>query len=190
MGGEALVSALSPEANLLLPPARFLTVVRIGGPSAASLRRLSCAQFQRAKFLGDERGASKGIVFGMSEQVPRENRELARDGDSRDLRTTASTDSLVARTERAWRFHGGPGCFHEGAPRVRPPLFGNRTIRCRPCPGLPNPGIQAKIAHELGRGREAAYISNGGHKREGNRGIHSWNREQSADIGVVQCPRG
>jgi hypothetical protein len=67
MGSKTLVSSFRSHPDLEFALACLTSEVRVGGSSASSLRGLSCSEFQRAQFLGDERGARVGIVFAAGE---------------------------------------------------------------------------------------------------------------------------
>ena len=92
VGGEVRVAGFGEACAL--------QVVRIGvrvrGAVAAAWWGAGL-ELEPAEFAGDEQRSLVVVVLLLGEQVPGEDRELAGDGDDRDLRSAARLDAQVER---------------------------------------------------------------------------------------------
>ena len=71
------------------------------GVVLALLRGGAGAQLELAQFAAVQRRAVVGVVLAAGEQVPAEHRDLAGDGDGRDLRAATCLDALSECAQRA-----------------------------------------------------------------------------------------
>src|SRR4051812_34507212 len=101
LGDGAFVGRLGVLGDGALGLASLLAVQRL--PRAAGLARLGAGlEFDASEFLGVGGRHHVGVIAFGGEQMPEENRHLARGRDDRDLVAAAGADAFVEAFERSW----------------------------------------------------------------------------------------
>ena len=96
-------------SDIHLSRAQFFDVIGIGWSTpVAFLLGLPCLQFHFPNFVRDQRRAHPKIVGLLGQQMPAENRELARQRDGCDLMSTLCTNPNKEGMQRPWRLRGCP----------------------------------------------------------------------------------
>lgn len=122
--------------------------------------------------------------------MPGQHGDPASCGDNSDLGSAASSDPLVECTQGAWCLYRCPRRFDYHPSSVRASLFGNRPIRGRLDPGLPDTRIETEVPNQLGRGRKALNIPDGSDEREGDHGVDARDRDEATDLRVFERRAG
>src|SRR5215216_2607918 len=158
VGDDSLVGGLGLLGELALCGAHLLA--RRPGPRRRALqRRRAGADLEQAQLLGRQRGLPVGVVLAAREQRPEQRRELARAGDDGDLVAAAGADPLVERVQWAGLLNDRPGRLNERPARRGRALLGDPSALGRCAAGLVDARVQAEVADQLARCREAADLA-------------------------------
>lgn len=146
---------LSPVSDLrLFNSAPFLAsgsgnVVFVAGSALAPAGWLPRAELQVAQFFCVQGGAQPGVVFAVPEQVPDDDRELARDRNRGDVVTAPTGDALIKCSQRSRPAHRLPGGLDQHGARMRAALLGDPTVPRSIFAGLMHARVQAEIGDQL-----------------------------------------
>src|SRR4029453_19448126 len=89
------------------------------------------------------------VVVLLGQQVPDQDRELSGGRDRCDVLAAARLDAQKERPQLTGRPRGGPGRFHEQAPRMTWALLCDAAVIGRRRAGLPDAGVENEVADEL-----------------------------------------
>src|SRR5689334_8169842 len=112
----------------------------------------------------------------MSQQMPDDDRELARDGNRSDVVAATAGDALVERSQGSGTTHRLPRGLDQHAARMRAALFGNPSVSWATLARLVHARVQPEIGDQLvGRG-EAVDRADRGQYAEGDHHVDSGDR--------------
>src|SRR6266540_7116348 len=142
-------------------------------------------QLEPAQLLACERWAGEGVVLAVAEHVPGDHGELAGDGDGGDVAAAAGGDPFVEGAQRSGRARGVPGRFDQHVPGLAGPLLGDPPVPGRLGARLAHARVEAEIADQVTRGREATDLTDRGDQRRGGDEVHPGQSQQPPHL-----PRG
>src|SRR5215211_4110377 len=96
-------------------------------------------QLEPAELVARKRRPPEGVVLLPGEQVPKDDAELSRRGDERDLGPAPGPQPLVEGAQRPRRANDDPCRLAEHVAGGRRALLGDVAVTCRGLAGLANP---------------------------------------------------
>ena len=135
---------LLDPAPLLL--AMALEVIGVGGPFLSAGSPVSRFELEITQLPGMQGRTRPQIALALAQQMPEQNRELARRCNRRNVLPASGADPQEEGPQgtRCSRCH--PRCLDEHAASVAATLLGYPPVIGRPRTGLPYTGVEAKIA--------------------------------------------
>src|SRR5215211_8644040 len=103
------------------------------------MRGIAGDQLEPAQLVARKRGPPEGVVLLSGEQVPKDDAELSRGGDERDLGPAPGPQPLVEAAQGPRRANRDPGRLAEHVARGRRALLGDVAVARRGLAGLANP---------------------------------------------------
>ena len=186
-GASCRRSALGLAGEIDLPVAQRLDVVGVGRPAPVPLLvRPTGLQLHGAQLVGHKCRARPEVVLLLGEQVPAEHGQLARDGDRGDLVAAAGADADEEGVQRARGFCRRPRGLHQHRPGVAAPDLADPPMVSGAEPRLAHTRIEAEVAHQLLRAREAGDVADRRHQSHRDREIDAGDRHQPLDRRIVQ----
>ena len=89
--------------------------------------------------------------------MPDDHRQLASDGDGRDVvATLGAGNPVIEGAQRSWSAHGLPSCLHQQVAGVRPALLGDPAMMGRAVAGLVDARVEPDDTRPACPGRRSA----------------------------------
>src|SRR6266540_4425072 len=156
VGDESAVGELGLPGEFALEVVLGAAAPERGCPGLALRARRARLQFEPTELAPNDGGALVGVVLAAAQEVPGEHGQLARDGDRGDVAAAAGGGALGEGSQRSRRFRARPGRLDERVPGRRRPFLGDATVARLRNPGLAQLRVEAKVAGQVARAREAA----------------------------------
>jgi hypothetical protein len=173
---ESAVGEFGLRGEVLVEP-----VLLFGDPDADPFPLLAFGagcELELADLLAGERGAGEGVVPAAGEHVPGDHDEFARDRDGGDVGAAAGGDPLVEGAQWAGCAGGVPGSFDQHVPCLAWSLLADSPVPGRLGTGLAYARVEAEVADQLPRAREAADLADRREQRGGGDEVDARQGEQ------------
>lgn len=167
-----------------------LEIVLVGNAALRKPGRLPGGERQGPALSREERRTHKRVVLVFSQQVPRDDEDLARCRHCRHLGAAPGSQSLVESSQRPRALDRGPGRFYEGGPSTCASALRDAAMVGGMRAGLPHSRIQAEVANQLGRRPKPANVANDRNDCQRRDGIDARNGDEPLDRGRIQSKPG